>query len=320
MQARRDGFRSPERLARSGAVRHAGRMNYRHAFHAGNFADLLKHAVLLELLHVMARRPAPLTVIDTHAGAGIYDLRGEAARRTGEGEAGIVRLMDEGELPPTLVRLKAEVATVNGGRSPVQLYPGSPLLMARALRPRDRLIACERRADDYAALKQALPRQAGAECLMSDGWRIAAERAPAAPAALLVLIDPPFEAADDQAQIGRLIRRLLRRNRGAVVAVWVPLKDLATYDALLTEIADAAGAAAVLAAEVRMRPPVDPMRMNGCAVVTINPPASLAQAAEGGRMARGAVGGKRRRRPGVATCRDLKPAGSPCFARALRFR
>ena len=255
-------------------------MNYRHAFHAGNFADLAKHAVLTGLLRALTARPAPLTVIDTHAGAGLYDLAAEASRRTGEGEAGVARLMADAAAPAAFNDLEAAVRRVNpqgegaaGGKA--RWYPGSPLLIAAALRPRDQLIACELRPDDAAALKRALPRELGALVHRGDGWDHAAKAAPAAPAALLVLIDPPFEAGDDYAQAVRLTKRLLQVNRGAVVAIWTPLKDLATFDAFLGELEDASRGAPILVAEVRLRPLTDPMRLNGCAMLVVNPPPTL---------------------------------------------
>jgi 23S rRNA (adenine2030-N6)-methyltransferase len=126
-------------------------LNYRHAFHAGNFADVMKHAILLELLAALTRESGGLTVIDTHAGAGIHDLRGGEASRTGEAAGGVVKLM-AAEAPPVFDSLKAAVRRANRGDE-IRFYPGSPLLIADALRARDRLIACELRPDDYAALK-----------------------------------------------------------------------------------------------------------------------------------------------------------------------
>ncbi|HEX7761878.1 MAG TPA: 23S rRNA (adenine(2030)-N(6))-methyltransferase RlmJ, partial [Caulobacteraceae bacterium] len=126
-------------------------MNYRHAFHAGNFADLLKHAIVLDLMGRLTAAAGPLTVVDTHAGAGGYDLAGELARKTGEGQAGIVRLMADAGAPAVFAPLKAAVRGVNGKGQSVRYYPGSPLLIAPALRPGDRYLACEIRSDDGAA-------------------------------------------------------------------------------------------------------------------------------------------------------------------------
>ena len=247
-------------------------MNYRHAFHAGNFADLAKHAILTHVLRALTARPEPLTVIDTHAGAGLYDLSGDEARRTRE--AGVDQLMDGADAPSAFDDLKNAVRRVNdkGAR---RYYPGSPLLIAHALRARDRYLACELHPDDHAALKGVLPRQAGAEALKADGWRIAAERSPATPANLLLFIDPPFERPDDHARALAAAAQTLRRNPAAVIVIWLPIKDLTGLDDFLGRVEDLAGPRSVLVAETRLRPLSDPMTMNGCAVVVINPSPGL---------------------------------------------
>lgn len=253
-------------------------MNYRHAFHAGNFADLLKHAVLTGLLRALTSAPTPLTVIDTHAGAGLYDLAGADARRTGEAETGIIRLMADPDLPASFADLSAAVkrANVDGA---VRWYPGSPVLIAEHLRSRDHLIACELRPDDHATLKDALPRDVGTEILNADGWAAAVARSPPPPARVLVLIDPPFERGGDTSRAALAVRAILRRNRAAVIALWAPIKDLAGFDAILVLLEDAAMGAPTLVAEMRLRPLTDPMALNGCAMVVVNPPAGLDQPA-----------------------------------------
>ena len=246
-------------------------MNYRHAFHAGNFADLMKHAILTRLLASLTAAAAPLTVIDTHAGAGLYDLEGLEAVRTGEGRAGIGTLMARADAPEVFDALKAVVRRANAAGA-CRFYPGSPVLIAEALRPRDRYIACELRADDVALLKAALPRQAGTEVLKADGWAVVAARSPKGPAALLVLIDPPFERGDDYHQVAAAHRQVLAVNPGAVIATWAPIKDLASFDAFLGALEDSAAGCPLLVAELRLRPLTDPMAMNGCALVVVNPP------------------------------------------------
>jgi 23S rRNA (adenine2030-N6)-methyltransferase len=249
-------------------------MNYRHAYHAGNFADLAKHAILLELLARLQTGPGPLTVIDTHAGAGTYNLDGPEAARTGEAEAGIVRLMATPDAPRAFGPLKAAVARLNAKGS-MRIYPGSPRLIAEQLRPADRLIACEARADDHAALAEAMRAFPRAQAVLADGWTHAAGQAPRAPARLLMLIDPPYEARDDAAQAANLTRRILAVNHAAVIAIWAPIKDLMSLDSLLGQIEDAAGSQAVLIAQARLRPLIDPMRLNGAALLIINPPVGL---------------------------------------------
>ncbi len=254
-------------------------VNYRHAFHAGNFADLMKHAILLRILHAMMDGGPPLTVVDTHAGAGLYDLGGEGARRTRESDAGIGALWAVSSAPPVLEELLAAVRRLNrAGTS--RLYPGSPVLIAGALRPHDRLIACEARPDDADILRRALGGHPAAEVLNADGWEAGIGRALGARGPHLVLIDPPFERGDEAASIQGAVGRLLAVLPTAVIAIWTPIKDLASFDALLGQVEDAASDAAMMVAEVRLRPLTDPMRLNGCALLVVNPPEGLLGPAE----------------------------------------
>ncbi|MDQ0462562.1 23S rRNA (adenine2030-N6)-methyltransferase [Caulobacter ginsengisoli] len=243
-------------------------MNYRHAFHAGNFADLVKHAALTLVLARLTGEPGPLTVIDTHAGAGGYDLTGEMARRSGEAAQGVARLMAADDAPAAFDGLKAAVRAMGGA----DLYPGSPRLIAAAMRPGDRYIACELREDDKALLAQTLAPTKGAEARQADGYATAAAETPAKGRAL-VLIDPPFERGDDYRNIVETLRAVLARNPAATVAVWLPLKDLETFDALLRGV-EGTGAKA-LVAEARLRPLIDPLKMNGCAMLLVGAPDNL---------------------------------------------
>ena len=241
-------------------------MNYRHAFHAGNFADLVKHAALTLMLRELTAGPEPLSVIDTHAGAGTYDLDGEMAARSGEAAAGIARLMADEGAPEAFAPLKEAVARFDPGR-----YPGSPVLAAQALRRGDRLTACEIHPDDHAALVGALAAWPNAKALGADGYKTAADEA--GQGRLLVLIDPPFERPDDYYHAASALGAILRRNRMATVAIWLPLKDLETFDAFLRRTEPLAPGALVV--EARLRPLADPMKMNGCALVIANPPPGL---------------------------------------------
>jgi 23S rRNA (adenine2030-N6)-methyltransferase len=242
-------------------------LNYRHAFHAGNFADLVKHGALVQLLARLSDN-APLAVLDTHAGRGLYDLQGAEATKSGEAAAGIVRLMAAKDAPAAFAPLTAAVRRLNGGAE-VRRYPGSPWLIAETIRPSDSYLACELRAEEHAALRQVLKDKANARTECADGYEVAARRIPAGRA--LVLIDPPFERADDYARIVETAAAVRRRNLAAALMVWLPLKDLATFDAFLGEFEDAIGAPA-LVAETRMRPLTDPMKMNGCALVVVGAP------------------------------------------------
>lgn len=268
-------------------------MNYRHAFHAGNFADLVKHAALLRLLAELTAKGPPLTVIDTHAGRGLYDLAGEEARKSGEAEAGVARLMMTQEAPAEFAALTAAVAALNPGGD-VRRYPGSPWLIAEALRPADRYIACELRQDEHEALRVALRGRQGVRTLNADGYATAVAECPR-DGRVLVLIDPPFEKPDDYDRIVETLVGLRRRNRAAQALVWLPIKDLETLDSFLRDLEDEVKAP-LLVAETRVRPLSDPMRMNGCALVVLGAPgleAPLAAICGWSAQALGAGGGAR---------------------------
>ena len=251
-------------------------MNYRHVFHAGNFADLLKHACLTAVLTRMTAAGGAVSVIDTHAGAGVYDLDSAEARKSGEASAGVARLMADPAAPGVFDTLKAEVGKLNSSGG-LRRYPGSPLLIAQALRVGDSLIACELRPDDFAQLARTLNRP-GAEALCADGYATAPGRVQSGRASL-VLIDPPFERGDEYARVLACAREVLRRNAAAAIMVWLPLKDLETFDAFLRGL-EAVTPPPILVVEARLRPLDDPMRLNGCALVVINPPESLHQDAD----------------------------------------
>ncbi len=254
-------------------------MNYRHAFHAGNFADLHKHAIVLAMLSALQEQSDALSVIDTHAGAGGYDLSGEMARRSGEAQAGIFRLKAAADAPAVFGPLLKAVAEMNGDKRG-DLYPGSPRLLVRALRKADRYAGCELRPDDVQILRQTLAPYASAQALEADGYATAVERAGArgfGGGRAFVVIDPPFERPDDYRQIAATTRAVLARAPDAALAIWLPIKDLETFDAFLRSMEAVTGN--LLIAELRLRPLTDPMKMNGCAMVMVNAPAGVDVAA-----------------------------------------
>jgi len=244
-------------------------MNYRHAFHAGNFADLVKHAAVLALVRRLTEATEPLLVVDTHAGAGLYDLSDPEQARSREAEAGVKRLM-AGDTPPAFAALRAAVERRNpeGG---VRWYPGSPSLIVEALREGDRYVGCELREDDHGRLAELLARSGRhAEARRTDGYAAALDLA-REPDRLLLLIDPPFERPDDYARTAETVGAVIRRKPDAVALVWLPLKDLETLDGFARRL-EAVRPPRTLVAEARLRPLHDPMKMNGCALVAVNPP------------------------------------------------
>lgn len=249
-------------------------LNYRHHFHAGNFADVQKHAILLQALASLTADPTPLDVIDTHAGAGVYDLRGDMAQRSRESEAGVAPLLSGPATPAAFAPLKAGVAALNEG-GPSHLYPGSPWLIARALRAGDRYRGCELRPDDHGALAQCLiemARTSGAtlRAIMTDGFALA-DRLERSGERTLLLIDPPYERGDDYARIAQTLGRAHAARPGLAALVWAPVKDLETFDALLRAL-EGLPFQQGWAAEVRLRPLRDPMRLNGSALIGLGLP------------------------------------------------
>ena len=268
-------------------------MNYRHHFHAGNFADVMKHAVLLALI-AAARATGTVSVVETHAGAGLYDLEGEVARRSGEAEAGVGRLMTAGVLPAPLDALRQAVRLQNpqGG---LRFYPGSPLVALGALGAGDRYAGCELRPDDagtLAALLRERARGVAASAVEADGYAALGKLLSGGD---LVLIDPPFERGDDYDRAAEAID--LCRKRGAGAAMWAPIKDLETLDALVRRV-EVLSPGRLMLAEVRLRPLTNPMALNGAAMLLVDTPDIAAEAGQvcawvaehcGGAGARGGV-------------------------------
>lgn len=259
-------------------------MNYRHGFHAGNFADLFKHAALLNFLRALREANTPLQVVDTHAGAGQYDLSDPTFSRSKEAEAGIGYLLG-GEVPESLKPLSDYVWAKNraaGFNTRIGIYPGSPLLVLDHLTAGGRYVGCELRKDDYELLKGVVVPRGKAR--HTDGYEGAVEAAED-DKDLLLLIDPPFEKFEDYERINECLRDVLKKRPTAKALVWLPLKDLETFDRFLRhmecellEDQTGEGGPDIAVAELRLRPLTNPLKMNGCALVTINAPASVVQA------------------------------------------
>ena len=237
-------------------------MNYRHAFHAGNFADCVKHAVLVWLLRALHRKPAPLFVLDTHAGRGCYDLDAGPAARTGEWQKGIARLL---ETPPSAL------ADYVGLMRSLGLYPGSPAIARALLRPDDRLACCELHPEDAAALRRHFVGDRQVAVHHRDAWEAIGALLPPKERRGLVLIDPPFEDPHEFAQLARGLAAGWQRFRTGVFAAWYPIKQRAPVRQFLTDLQQS-GMRDIVAAELCLREPVDPARLNGCGMLVVNPP------------------------------------------------
>lgn len=257
-------------------------MNYRHIYHAGNICDVVKHVTLLALLSELQRKPAPFVVLDTHAGSGLYDLAAPEAQKTSEAAQGVLRLLDAGQRE-TLAHYWAALAAFNpalqdqaGFYQPDQLkhYPGSPVLIAAALRPQDRLIGCELHPLDYAALRAALPRQPQIQLHHRDGYEALLAFTPPPEKRGLVLIDPPFERADEFERLTAAIVAAHRHWPQGIYAIWYPLKDLPALwrwqEAMI-----ATGIRKQMLLEFAYAAPPD--GLHGSGMLVINPPWQLAQ-------------------------------------------
>jgi len=245
-------------------------MNYRHAFHAGNFADCVKHALLLELLRAMQRKPKPFLVLDTHAGIGRYDLSAGPAEKTGEWRDGIARVLAAD--PAALADYIALVDRLG-------LYPGSPAIAAALLRERDRLIACELHPEDAATLKREFAGTPGMAVHERDGFEALRAFLPPPEKRALILIDPPFEQPDEFAVIAKNLLAAYEKFKTGIFVIWYPIKHRAPVREFaetlkLSKIRD------VIGVEFLRRPPTDPTRLNGCGLAIVNPPYGFAEAAE----------------------------------------
>lgn len=247
-------------------------MNYRHGYHAGGFTDVLKHIALCELLRLLTAKDKKLFVLDTHSGAGGYDLEGRPARRTGEAEAGIARLAAAPRtgMPAAVARYLAAVAAYDRKFGPadgkLRRYPGSPRLVRAALRPGDRFIACELHPQEALALKREFAGDRAVDVRQADGYKALKALLPPVERRGLVLIDPPFEVPDEYERLLRALRQGVRRFATGCYAVWYPIKD-EMADAFVRELA----AFKPLVLELRLDG-ITPGKLAACGLAVVNPP------------------------------------------------
>jgi 23S rRNA (adenine2030-N6)-methyltransferase len=237
-------------------------MNYRHAYHAGNFADCFKHALLIALLDSFARKPSPCFVLDTHAGAGWYDLDVEGPRRVPEAEAGIRRLLRS--RAPGLERYLELVARLG-------LYPGSPALIRAVMRGNDRLVCCELHPEDAMTLRRRFRNDPQVEVHKRSGWEALAALLPPKEKRGLIFIDPPFEARDEFSMLSDGLRIGYGRFGQGIIAAWYPIKNMAAVRSFRGGLASF-GIQDTVAVELHLRAPADPDRLNACGMVIVNPP------------------------------------------------
>jgi 23S rRNA (adenine2030-N6)-methyltransferase len=278
-------------------------MNYRHAFHAGNFADVVKHTVLTRILVHLLGKPAAFRVIDTHAGAGVYDLAGEEASRSGEWRAGIGRLLAAPIAPAVQALLKPYldvVASLNsalaaphagsqgddsdekerlasaspGGDYALTTYPGSPALARAFLRPQDRLIACELEPKAHALLAHNLARDRRIKTVAIDGWTALNAYVPPSERRGIIVVDPPFEQAQDFTRLAHGLETAYRKWASGIYLLWYPIKGRQEPDALARRLRRSS-IARILRAELAVAATLAQGPLGGCGLIVVNPPWTL---------------------------------------------
>jgi len=254
-------------------------MNYRHHYHAGNFADVVKHALVVRLVAALQRKDKGFLYLDTHAGRGSYDLtsaeQGDSLARTPEWPAGVGRLWSAAGLPELLADYVAMIRRHDQLQGNLtgepRFYPGSPVLVAALLRPQDRMALCERQPGECAALRATMGLTSRCVVQAMDGYVAIRAMLPPVEKRALVLIDPPYEAEHEFADIVRGVREGLARLPGAVIAIWYPFTKRARVDAFFSQLR-ALDLPPTAVAELAVAGEFSELKMRGCGVVIINPP------------------------------------------------
>ena len=248
-------------------------MNYRHAFHAGNHADVLKHYILSRLIALLSRKEAPFAYLDSHAGVGLYDLQGDQASRTGEWLQGIARLWQAEDVPDQLVDYLEVIRAMNPD-GVLRHYPGSPELARMLTREQDRLYLNEKHPEDGRLLKENMAGDRRVAVHLGEGWHVSRALLPTREKRVLLLIDPPFEQADEQERCVQALNEAIGRMRQAVVAIWYPIKELGQLRRFYRDL-EKSNAPKLLRIELYVHPADDAQRLNGSGLVISNPPWGL---------------------------------------------
>lgn len=257
-------------------------MNYRHAFHAGNFADVIKHIVLVRILTYLHEKPSAFRVIDTHAGAGRYDLTGEEAQRGGEWLTGIARIRQArfSEAVAPLLAPYLDIVRAFNPPSELKVYPGSPLIARALLRPQDRLVACEVAPGPRKQLIAALRRDEQARVVDLDGWTALPAFVPPQERRGLVLIDPPFEQPDEFARLADGFAGAYAKWPTGIYVMWYPVKSRRATDTLARRVAEACsekpGESNCLRLEFSVAPMTEDGGLTSAGLLIVNPPWTLA--------------------------------------------
>jgi len=256
-------------------------MNYRHAFHAGGFADVIKHIVLVRILSYLHEKQAAFRVIDTHAGAGLYDLEAEEARRGGEWLTGIARIMQArfSEAAAPLIKPYLDIVRAFNPQAALQAYPGSPLIARALLRPQDRLTACEVEPAARKRLIDALRRDPQARVVDLDGWTALPAFVPPNERRGLVLIDPPYEAKDEFERLAEGFAAAFAKWPTGTYLLWYPAKSRRATDQLARHVADVSASVRPPGKGLRLEFSVAPQTaeagLSSTGLLIVNPPWTL---------------------------------------------
>ena len=248
-------------------------MNYRHAYHAGNHADVLKHLTLSRIFALLAKKEAPYAYLDSHAGIGLYDLSADQASRTGEYLQGIARLWQAADVPPLCDDYLRVVRELNPDGQ-LRYYPGSPELARQLSREQDRLHCNEKHPEDGQLLKENMHFDRRVAVHLGEGWHVPRALLPTREKRVVLLIDPPFEQADELERCVVALNETIGRMRQAIVAIWYPIKDSRQLKRFYNQLASSSSPK-LLRVELLVHPADDASRLSGSGVVIANPPWGL---------------------------------------------
>lgn len=248
-------------------------MNYRHAFHAGNHADVFKHLTLTRLLALFARKEQPFAYLDSHAGLGLYDLKGDEASRTGEWLQGVARLWDAPNVP-ALANDYLQVLRQLNPDGQLRYYPGSPELARQLTRAQDRLLLNEKHPQDGQLLKDNMRGDRRVAVHLGEGWHVPRALLPVQEKRAVLLIDPPFEELDELKRCAQALKESISRMRQTVTAIWYPIKEQRLLRRFYQDLAGS-GAPKLLRAELYVHSLETPNSLNGSGLAIANPPWGL---------------------------------------------
>ncbi len=254
-------------------------MNYRHSFHAGNFADVVKHAILARIINYLLQKPTPFRYIDTHAGVGAYDLKSEDATRTQEWENGIARIFKYNFNDKNTAFLAPYIDTVRklNTENDLRFYPGSPEIVVQMTRPNDRLTMCELHTEDFNHLRWRYAYDNRVKATLIDGWTGLNAFIPPRERRGLVLIDPPYEKKNEFDRIFVNLKAALQKWATGIYMLWYPIKHKFDTDAHMERIKHAYAQHNLLRAELYIQSPNTSRALNGTGLFIINPPWVLAE-------------------------------------------